>query len=79
VSGRGSKTQAITIGGLDHLGRDCCNAVTGCFLEACDRARVGDPHLFLRWHSSMSSEMRQRATALLVNDVPTAQGFSRLG
>ena len=52
--GRGSKTQPITVGGLDHRGRDRCNALTHCFLDACERVRVGDPHLFLRWHPALS-------------------------
>lgn len=52
--GRGSKTQAITVGGVDHNGVDQCNLLTSCFLEACNRIRVGDPHLFLRWHKQIN-------------------------
>jgi len=86
--GRGSKTQPITIGGVDHHGKDQCNALTLCFLEACDRVRVGDPHLFLRWHENINSQVKQRAVEmlssgismpLLINDVPTAQGFINSG
>lgn len=86
--GRGSKTQAITIGGLDHRGRDRCNALTMCFLEACDRVRVGDPHLFLRWHEEIDPEVKRRAVEmlsagvsmpLLIHDAPTAQGFVTAG
>jgi len=86
--GRGSKTQAITVGGADHTGRDCCNSITRCFLDACDAVRVGDPHLFLRWHSGMDAEVMERALEmlaagvsmpLLINDGPTANGFVNAG
>ena len=86
--GRGSKTQPITIGGVDHCGEDQCNALTLCFLDACDLVRVGDPHLFLRWHEWIAPEVKQRAVEmlaagvsmpLLIHDVPTAQGFINAG
>jgi len=86
--GRGSKTQPITVGGLDHLGRDRCNALTRCFLDACERVRVGDPHLFLRWHERIDPAIKRRAAEmlaagvsmpLLIHDVPTAQGFIGAG
>ena len=86
--GRGSKTQPVTVGGLDHLGRDQCNALTMCFLEACDRIRVGDPHLFLRWHERIDPRVKRRAVEmlargvsmpLLISDVSTAQGFINAG
>ena len=86
--GRGSKTQAITVGGADHLGRDRCNPITLCFLEAFDFVRVGDPHLFLRWHEGMDEGVKRRAVEmlssgismpLLINDGPTVEGFMRAG
>ena len=86
--GRGSKTQPITVGGLDSRGHDQCNALTLCFLDACDRVRVGDPHLFLRWHQRIDPEVKHRAAEmlaagvsmpLLINDVPTVQGFIDAG
>jgi pyruvate-formate lyase len=86
--GRGSKTQAITIGGADHHGRDRCNLLTGCFLEACDQLRIGDPHLFLRWHAEMDGAVAGRAyemlargasMPLLIHDAPTAGGFASAG
>jgi formate C-acetyltransferase len=86
--GRGSKTQAITVGGINHLGEDQCNAVTLCFLEACNRIRVGDPHVFLRWHDYIDPEVKEKAVEmladgvsmpLLINDPPTAQGFINAG
>ncbi|MEX0776920.1 MAG: pyruvate formate lyase family protein [Phycisphaeraceae bacterium] len=86
--GKGSKTQAITIGGADHEGRDCCNAVTIAFLDAFDRVPVADPHLFLRWHDALHGPVRQRALAmlsrgrsmpLLVHDRPTVCGFVEAG
>ena len=88
VFGRGSKTQPITIGGVDHTGRDRCNALTLCFLEACDMVRVGDPHLFLRWHGELCSDVKSKAAdmlsrgvsmPLLVNDAPTTRGFIEAG
>jgi pyruvate-formate lyase len=88
VFGRGSKTQAITVGGVDHRGRDQCNALTLCFLEACNQARIGDPHLFLRWHENIDAQAKQRAMEmlaagvsmpLLIHDEPTAQGFISAG
>lgn len=88
IFGRGSKTQPITVGGVDHQGRDCCNALTGCFLEAADLARVGDPHLFLRWHDDIDAGVKQRAAELLsaglsmpllIHDEPTARGFVAAG
>jgi formate C-acetyltransferase len=88
IFGRGSKTQAITVGGADHYGVDQCNPLTLAFLDACDLVRVGDPHLFVRWHSDLSPEVKARAIGmlasgvsmpLLVNDAPTAQGFIGAG
>ena len=84
VFGRGSLTQPITVGGLDPTGRDCCNALTRCFLDACEFVRVGDPHMFLRWHERIDPAVKQRAAELLasglsmpllIHDAPTAQGF----
>ena len=88
IFGRGSKTQPITVGGVDHHGHDCCNALTPCFLDAADLARVGDPHLFLRWHADIDTRVKERAVKLLasglsmpllVHDEPTAAGFIRAG
>jgi formate C-acetyltransferase len=88
VFGRGSKTQAITIGGADHRGRDRCNVLTSCFLEACDLLRIGDPHLFLRWHQAIDRDVAQQAyrmlargasMPLLIHDGPTARGFIDAG
>jgi len=86
--GRGSKTQAITVGGADHRGRDCANALTACFLSACDRVRIGDPHLFVRWHRGLDEGIKRQAIEmlaggvsmpLLIHDGPTAQGFIDAG
>jgi hypothetical protein len=86
--GRGSKTQAITVGGADHEGRDWSNALTLCFMEACNRVRVGDPHLFLRWHPGLDEALKVKAVAmlaagvsmpLLIHDKVTAGGFERVG
>ena len=88
VFGRASKTQAITVGGVDHEGKDQCNHLTLCFMDAANIARVGDPHLFLRWHDNIAEAVKERALELLssglsmpllVHDVPTAQGFMDAG
>jgi formate C-acetyltransferase len=88
VFGRGSKTQPITVGGLDARGVDQCNALTYCFLDACDLVRVGDPHLFLRWHAEIDPEIKQRAVdllasglsmPLLISDEATVRGFLSAG
>ena len=60
-----SKTQAITVGGLDAEGNDRCNALTRAFLDACGQVRVGDPHLFLRWHERCARDTKDAALALL--------------
>jgi formate C-acetyltransferase len=62
--GRGSKTQAITVGGVAGE-RDACNAVTRAFLEAFDATPVADPHLFLRWHRGLDPSVWSRAVAML--------------
>ena len=86
--GRGSKTQAITVGGIDHRGIDQCNALTLCFLDACERVRVGDPPVFLRWHERIDPRVKRRAVEmlaaglsmpLLIHDTPTAGGFINAG
>lgn len=88
VFGRGSKTQAMTVGGRDARGRDQSNALTWMFLDAADLIRVGDPHVFLRWHVGMDNALKRRALAmltdgasmpLLIHDDPTARGFTAVG
>ena len=88
IFGRGSKTQAITVGGVDRHGVDQCNPLTRAFLDAADLVRVGDPHLFLRWHPNIDPEVKRRAiemltagvsVPLLIDDVVTAGGFIRAG
>lgn len=70
VFGSHSKTQAITIGGVDSDGRDASNPLTRLILDACELACVPDPPLFLRWHAGMADEIKKKAARLL------AQGFS---
>ena len=86
--GRGSKTQPITVGGVNPLGEDQCNALTLAFLDAADRVRVGDPHVFLRWHENITPNVKRRAVEmlaagvsmpLLIGDTATAQGFINAG
>jgi formate C-acetyltransferase len=88
VFGRGSKTQAITVGGADHTGQDRCNAWTRCFIEAADLVRVGDPHVFLRWHPVCDPGIKELAARLLadglsmpllINDETTVRGFINAG
>ena len=85
--GRGSKTQAVTIGGADP-GGDVCNAVTRAFLDAFDRTPVNDPHLFLRWHKDIDACCWQKGIAmlargrtmpLLVNDHQVVPGLLEAG
>lgn len=86
--GSGTKTQGITIGGADHLGRDQCNLATRAVLDGCDRIRVGDPTVYLRWHEGLPSAIKNRAAEMLasgfsmpilVNDAPTVRGIMDLG
>ena len=86
--GSASKTQAITVGGADHTGADRSNALTLRFLDAFDRTRVGDPHIFVRWHERLDVRVKERAVAmlrdgagmpLLINDEVTARGFEDAG
>lgn len=88
IFGKASKTQAITVGGADHEGHDCCNALTIAFLEACRLAAVGDPHVFLRWHDGLDAGVARlaaemlaegRSMPLLIGDRPTAEGFIAAG
>jgi formate C-acetyltransferase len=86
--GRASKTQAITVGGADAAGNDCCNALTIAFLDAFDRTAVSDPHIFVRRHNAISPDVykkavdmicRARSMPLLINDHPTAAGLINAG
>lgn len=88
VWGTHSKTQAITLGGLDHTGKDACNDLTLPFLDACDMFRLPDPHVFLRWHSAMDDRVKRRAAQLLgsglsmpmlICDEQTVKGFVNAG
>jgi len=86
--GRGSKTQPITVGGRNHRGEDQSNLLTRLFLDAFGLVRVGDPHLFLRWHEGLPADLRRRAAEmltggismpLLISDEATAEGLVRAG
>lgn len=88
VWGSHSKTQAITLGGVDADGKDACNPLTLQFLDACDLIRVPDPHIFLRWHSKIDPAVKRRAIELLgsglsmpllVGDEQTLAGFVNAG
>lgn len=68
--GSHSKTQPITLGGVDAQGRDCCNALTLRILEAFELARMPDPTVFVRWHRHIAPEVKEKATRML------ADGFS---
>jgi formate C-acetyltransferase len=60
-----SKTQAVTLGGADAAGRDCCNAVTLAFLNAYASVPVSDPHCFVRWHRNLDDNTWSRSLDLL--------------
>jgi len=88
LQGRGSKTQAITIGGSGPDGGDRCNPVTRAFLRAYELVPVADPHAFLRWHAGLDRAVRDhamrmlaegRSMPLLVNDEPTMRGLMAAG
>lgn len=86
--GSHSKTQAITLGGLDSRGNDRCNELTLRFLDACDLVRMPDPHLFIRWHERIDPRVKEHAVRLLseglsmpmlIGDEQTAGGFIGVG
>ena len=86
--GRGYKSYTITVGGADHTGKDCSNALTTAFLDACAQLSIGDPPLFLRWHDGLPGTVRDQAATmlsrgrsmpLLVHDAPTVRGFLAAG
>ncbi len=86
--GRGSKTQAVTVGGAMADGSDAGNSITGAFLEAFKRTPVNDPHLYLRWHQRLdpgamhtASRMlsQGRSMPLLVNDHQAAPALVDCG
>ncbi|MFW5787378.1 MAG: pyruvate formate lyase family protein [Halanaerobiales bacterium] len=86
--GSASKTQAITVGGAGVSKEDMSNMITICFMEAFDFIRVGDPHLFLRWHPELADNVKEKAwkllasglsMPLLINDKPTVKGFIEAG
>ncbi|HPO89522.1 MAG TPA: pyruvate formate lyase family protein [Victivallales bacterium] len=66
VFGRGSKTQAITVGGISTNG-DSCNSLTLTFLEAFNSIPVNDPHLFLRWHKEINKNIWEHTIKMLSN------------
>jgi len=86
--GSHSKTQPITLGGVDAQGNDCCNPLTRRILEAFELARMPDPTVFVRWHQDISPEIKDKAARmlaggfsmpLLVGDEQTAAGFMHVG
>ena len=88
IWGSHSKTQAITLGGLEHVGADACSDLTLRFLDACEMIRLPDPHVFLRWHAKMDGRVKRRAMELLgaglsmpmlICDEQTVAGFVNAG
>ena len=88
VWGSHSKTQCITLGGANSQGHDMGNALTMRFLEASERMRIPDPHLFVRWHGALSEEVRRKSLDMLtshcgmpmfVGDQATVQGLIGAG
>jgi formate C-acetyltransferase len=88
VQGRGSKTQAVTVGGARADGTDACNPVTMAFLDAFAKTPVADPHLFLRWHAGVDAAVWRRANEmlaagrsmpLLVSDTAVVPGLMEAG
>lgn len=86
-SGRGAKTQAVTVGGAGPNGT-AVPSLTAAFLDAFDRTPVADPHLFLRWHEGLDEGLRRKAyrmlsrgrsMPLLVNDHQVVPGLIEAG
>ena len=85
--GRGSKTQAVTIGGSNGK-HDACNAITRLFLDGFSKTPVNDPQLFLRWHPDLDEDCWKkglemlasgRAMPMLVNDMQVVPGLVEAG
>ncbi|MDY6856843.1 MAG: pyruvate formate lyase family protein [Thermodesulfobacteriota bacterium] len=49
-----------TLGGVDEDGKDACNDLTDCYLEAALLARVCDPTFGFRYHSNVRTETLRR-------------------
>ncbi|MDY6934120.1 MAG: pyruvate formate lyase family protein [Spirochaetota bacterium] len=49
-----------TIGGVDEQGRDACNDLTDCYLDAAMISRVSDPTFSFRYHSNASTVTLKR-------------------
>jgi formate C-acetyltransferase len=88
VFGSHSKTQPLTIGGVDAAGKDRCNRATLAILRACQLAKVPDPTLFLRWHQNIDPQVKAVALSLLgsglsfpllVGDEETIAGLQNAG
>jgi formate C-acetyltransferase len=86
--GSHSKTQTITVGGVDATLRDQSNALTQCVLDACDLLHVPDPAVFLRWHTNLAPAVKARALhmlscgvsmPMLIGDEQTASGLIHAG
>lgn len=87
-TGRGSKTQAITLGGALPDGSDACNSITMAFLHAFEKTAVADPHCFFRWHPDVEKTTwdkvisllsKGRSMPLLVNDQQVVPGLIHAG
>lgn len=88
IWGSFSKTQAITLGGSDRFGNDQSNSLTLLWLLACDRMRLPDPHIFVRWHRALAPAVKELcfdmlsrgvSMPLLVGDEITRQGLINAG
>ena len=49
-----------TLGGVDEDGKDACNDLTDCYLEAALISRVSDPTFSFRYHSKVRTETLRR-------------------
>jgi len=65
VNGSHSKTQAVTLAGQDQAGRDASNSLTLAWLRAFARARVPDPHVFVRWHAGLVQAVKRQTLEML--------------
>jgi len=63
--GSHSKTQPITLGGIQVDGRDASNPLARAFMVAWELISTPEPVLFLRWHGSLPRDIKERAAGML--------------
>lgn len=86
--GSHSKTQCITLGGVDSKLQDKTNKLTASFLDAINIVRMPDPQIFLRWHHNLNKGIKMKtlqmlnnglSMPMLIGDRETVQGLVNAG